>query len=438
MVGDDDDLGRVEHSRRAHLLHGPERHRAGDVVRHHDVAADHDDVAGRDLVRVRVGEQDLLGERYAARATARGYYRSSARVNAPVAVEPLVAPPTSPTPRARRSRWITGSGPSGAAPGSPGLPSPFGRRPASTAPCARPPSRRRAGSVIVVDGGGAIEPALCGVTRCRQLALDRGVAGVVVDGAVRDVDEIEALGFPVFAAGDRADAAADATGRESSACPSPAAGVTVRPGRLRLRRRRRRRRRARRAPRRRPPPRWTVRRACGDPAPDDRRRQLPAAGLADRPRPPRHPAAAARSRPRALARRRRVARAGPGRRDPARDPRHGTRRRRRRSPTARSAARATRTASPLRSKASTSTTPASRSTAPATKTPCRASSGRSDAADPSRCATSSSCARTRIAGSRSRCPGRSRWRSRRRTTTTRTRRAWPLRTRRRSTTRRTT
>jgi regulator of RNase E activity RraA len=33
------------------------------------------------------------------------------------------------------------------------------------------------------------------------LARDRGLAGVVIDGAVRDVDEIEELGFAVFAAG---------------------------------------------------------------------------------------------------------------------------------------------------------------------------------------------------------------------------------------------
>jgi 4-hydroxy-4-methyl-2-oxoglutarate aldolase len=32
-----------------------------------------------------------------------------------------------------------------------------------------------------------------------RIALERDLAGVVVDGAVRDVDEIEALGFPVFA-----------------------------------------------------------------------------------------------------------------------------------------------------------------------------------------------------------------------------------------------
>jgi regulator of RNase E activity RraA len=34
-----------------------------------------------------------------------------------------------------------------------------------------------------------------------KLALERGVSGLVVDGAVRDADAIEELGFPVFAAG---------------------------------------------------------------------------------------------------------------------------------------------------------------------------------------------------------------------------------------------
>jgi 4-hydroxy-4-methyl-2-oxoglutarate aldolase len=56
------------------------------------------------------------------------------------------------------------------------------------------------GEVIVVDGAGYEARALWGGNVSR-LALERGVAGVVVDGAVRDVDETEELGFPVFAAG---------------------------------------------------------------------------------------------------------------------------------------------------------------------------------------------------------------------------------------------
>ena len=60
--------------------------------------------------------------------------------------------------------------------------------------------RAPAGAVVVVDGGGELRRALWG-DKMAGLALDRGFAGLVVDGAVRDVDGIEALGFPVFAAG---------------------------------------------------------------------------------------------------------------------------------------------------------------------------------------------------------------------------------------------
>jgi RraA family protein len=56
------------------------------------------------------------------------------------------------------------------------------------------------GSVLVIDGGGRLERALYG-DKLSRLGLERGLAGVVVDGAVRDVDETEKLGFPVFAAG---------------------------------------------------------------------------------------------------------------------------------------------------------------------------------------------------------------------------------------------
>jgi 4-hydroxy-4-methyl-2-oxoglutarate aldolase len=57
-----------------------------------------------------------------------------------------------------------------------------------------------AGSVLVVDGGADLRRALWGDNMSR-LALDRGIAGIVVDGAVRDREGIEALGFPAFAAG---------------------------------------------------------------------------------------------------------------------------------------------------------------------------------------------------------------------------------------------
>lgn len=56
------------------------------------------------------------------------------------------------------------------------------------------------GSVIVCDGGGYLERSLWGAIMSRAAQI-RGIAGLVVDGAVRDRDEIRGIGFPVFAAG---------------------------------------------------------------------------------------------------------------------------------------------------------------------------------------------------------------------------------------------
>jgi 4-hydroxy-4-methyl-2-oxoglutarate aldolase len=58
----------------------------------------------------------------------------------------------------------------------------------------------RAGSVLVVDASGATERAVWG--EILTLAARRqGLLGVVVDGAVRDIQAIRANGFCVFAAG---------------------------------------------------------------------------------------------------------------------------------------------------------------------------------------------------------------------------------------------
>lgn len=56
----------------------------------------------------------------------------------------------------------------------------------------------RPGDVLVVNGQGDTTRALLGGLMAAR-ALDVGVAGVVLDGAVRDVDEIAAVGLPVFA-----------------------------------------------------------------------------------------------------------------------------------------------------------------------------------------------------------------------------------------------
>jgi len=56
------------------------------------------------------------------------------------------------------------------------------------------------GDVLVIDGKGDQTSALMGtimMTACRQL----GIAGVIMDGAVRDSLEIEEMDFPVFSVG---------------------------------------------------------------------------------------------------------------------------------------------------------------------------------------------------------------------------------------------
>ncbi len=56
------------------------------------------------------------------------------------------------------------------------------------------------GDVIVVDAGGALENALIGELMAGW-ARKRGVAGFVIDGAIRDSEALSEGDFPVYAAG---------------------------------------------------------------------------------------------------------------------------------------------------------------------------------------------------------------------------------------------
>jgi RraA family protein len=56
------------------------------------------------------------------------------------------------------------------------------------------------GEVIVVDAGGALGQAIIGDIMTSH-AAKRGVAGFVIDGAIRDADELRARDFPVYARG---------------------------------------------------------------------------------------------------------------------------------------------------------------------------------------------------------------------------------------------
>jgi 4-hydroxy-4-methyl-2-oxoglutarate aldolase len=55
------------------------------------------------------------------------------------------------------------------------------------------------GSVLVADCGGGEFGHWGGILT--EIALVRGLAGLVIDGSVRDIDEIERLGFPIFSSG---------------------------------------------------------------------------------------------------------------------------------------------------------------------------------------------------------------------------------------------
>jgi 4-hydroxy-4-methyl-2-oxoglutarate aldolase len=86
------------------------------------------------------------------------------------------------------------------------------------------------GDVLVVDAKGDLTKAVAGdfVVGMMQTL---GLAGLVVDGAIRDVRDIKALGFPVFVRGTTV-AASSKTGIGEVNVPISCGGVTVRPGDL--------------------------------------------------------------------------------------------------------------------------------------------------------------------------------------------------------------
>ncbi len=86
------------------------------------------------------------------------------------------------------------------------------------------------GDVLVIDGKGDQTAALMGtimMTACKQL----GLAGVVIDGAVRDSLELDAMDFPVFCVGTNPNGPTkNVPGRIGH--PITCGGVTVRSGDL--------------------------------------------------------------------------------------------------------------------------------------------------------------------------------------------------------------
>jgi RraA family protein len=86
------------------------------------------------------------------------------------------------------------------------------------------------GDVIVVDGKGDLSCALTGALMAAH-AKKAGIAGFVIDGAVRDTEECAAGDFPIFAAGANPNGPLkNSPGRIN--WPVSLAGTTVNPGDL--------------------------------------------------------------------------------------------------------------------------------------------------------------------------------------------------------------
>lgn len=86
----------------------------------------------------------------------------------------------------------------------------------------------RPGDVLVIDGKGDQTSALMGAIMMNA-ARQRGIAGVVMDGAVRDSLDIEALDFPVFSVGTNPNGPTKEVGGRIGH-PVSVGGVTVKPG----------------------------------------------------------------------------------------------------------------------------------------------------------------------------------------------------------------
>lgn len=84
------------------------------------------------------------------------------------------------------------------------------------------------GTVVVVDGGGSLDCALMG-DRLGGIAVDRGLPGVIINGCVRDTQELSALDVAILALAPHPRRSAK-RGRGARDAPVSFAGVLWTPG----------------------------------------------------------------------------------------------------------------------------------------------------------------------------------------------------------------
>jgi len=108
---------------------------------------------------------------------------------------------------------------------------------AGTPPAGRPPvhlgaaaiDASEAGNVIVVEQSTGLDAGCWGGILSRG-AKAKGIAGVIAEGLVRDVDEAREIGFPVFCRGYTARTARNRVHEDATDVPITVGGFTVEPG----------------------------------------------------------------------------------------------------------------------------------------------------------------------------------------------------------------
>lgn len=91
-------------------------------------------------------------------------------------------------------------------------------------------TQAQAGEVIVVDAGGLLSVALWGELMSLA-AQSKGIAGLVIDGAIRDRETLAGMDFPVYAKGSTPRGPVKASMGEVN-IPIQCGGVVVKPGDL--------------------------------------------------------------------------------------------------------------------------------------------------------------------------------------------------------------